>query len=86
MLAEDHFEPCEQISRKGATTLPPELLCETQLGPPAVVGALATFECDAHGAHDYGDHTVLIGSVVRFSAGAARIPLVFHCGRFGLTS
>jgi flavin reductase ActVB len=49
---------------------------------PLVDGALAQLECERHGLHEAGDHTILIGSVTEahFTAGA---PLVHYARTFG---
>lgn len=41
----------------------------------------ARFECDTHARHDAGDHTILIGSVLRLSEHEGE-PLVFYRGEF----
>ena len=59
-----------------------DLGCTPGLGDaPLVPGSVATFECESAGAHDGGDHVVLIGKVGRFDATGAA-PLVFHQGRY----
>ena len=52
---------------------------------PVLKGAAATFEC--HSRHRYygGDHIVLIGNVERYAWNESA-PLLFHRGRYGLTS
>jgi flavin reductase (DIM6/NTAB) family NADH-FMN oxidoreductase RutF len=52
-------------------------------GVPLLPGALARFECLAETQHEGGDHTIIIGRVVRFTLGAPAAPLVFAQGRFG---
>ena len=41
----------------------------------------ARFECGVHARHDAGDHTILIGNVLRLSELAGE-PLVFYRGEF----
>ena len=36
--------------------------------------------------HEGGDHTILIGRVLRFARRDAGAPLVFHRGRYGALS
>jgi flavin reductase (DIM6/NTAB) family NADH-FMN oxidoreductase RutF len=51
-------------------------------GVPLIDGCLARFECRHHAAHEGGDHTILVGEVlkVELSTGA---PLLFQNGTFG---
>lgn len=82
VLAREQRGICERLSRKGEISLPAHLQVKTELGPPAVAGALSVFECMAHDAHPHGDHSILIGKVVRFRSGAPSEPLVFCGGEF----
>ena len=50
-------------------------------GVPLLAGCLAWFECARHDAFDAGDHTVILGRVIRFSAEPGQ-PLVFFAGGF----
>ena len=61
-------------------------LLATELGPPALADALAIFECEAHAAHDGGDHKILVGRVLRFARREAGAPLVYYRGRYGALS
>lgn len=36
-------------------------------GAPIIPGALATMDCARHASYDGGDHTILVGRVLRFS-------------------
>jgi len=51
----------------------------TASGALLIDGALAHLECDRHALHDAGDHTIVVGRVVRSAATTGR-PLV-HCAR-----
>ena len=56
----------------------------TPEGVPVLPGAAARFDCLAHAVHEAGDHSVLIGRVLRVTvAGPGDHPLVFAAGRFG---
>ncbi|MTH78108.1 flavin reductase family protein [Paracoccus aestuariivivens] len=51
---------------------------------PVIPGAAARFDCETHAVHDAGDHSVVIGRVLRVTvAGPGDHPLVFAAGRFG---
>lgn len=53
-------------------------------GAPAIPGVAARFDCTTHAVHDAGDHTIMIGRVLRVTvAGPGDHPLVFAAGRFG---
>ncbi len=49
---------------------------------PLIDGALAHLECRPHARHDAGDHTLLIGEVLRASTSLGR-PLLHFARRFG---
>ena len=49
---------------------------------PLANNALAHFECTMENVHDGGDHSILVGRVVRFSTSEGR-PLIFANGKFG---
>jgi len=51
-------------------------------GVPLVEGALAQLVCERHAAHEAGDHTILIGTVVEVSHGPGE-PLVHFARTFG---
>lgn len=53
-------------------------------GAALVDGALATFECRAYAVHEAGDHSLVLGEVVAFSAPPTDEPaLVHYRGRLG---
>jgi flavin reductase (DIM6/NTAB) family NADH-FMN oxidoreductase RutF len=51
-------------------------------GMPTIPGTLARFDCALHAAHDGGDHTIILGRVLRASYRAGA-PLVFRQGGYG---
>lgn len=56
----------------------------TPEGIPVIPGMAARFDCEAYAAHDAGDHSVVIGRVVRVTIGGpGDFPLVFAGGKFG---
>ncbi len=51
---------------------------------PLLDGALAWFECETQSAHEFGDHVLFIGAVIR----CARVegsPLLFRKGEFAIS-
>lgn len=51
-------------------------------GAPVIPGTLARFECALHAVHDGGDHSIVIGRVLRV-AQRDGAPLCFSQGAFG---
>lgn len=51
-------------------------------GVPVLPGTLARFECVQQAQHDAGDHTIIIGKVLRVAHRQGE-PLCFSGGRFG---
>ncbi len=51
-------------------------------GVPILPGTLARFECTQQAQHDAGDHTIIIGRVLRVAHRQGE-PLCFSGGRFG---
>ncbi|WP_199259906.1 flavin reductase family protein [Paracoccus binzhouensis] len=83
VLGSEQLETCLRFTRGGRqfegleSALTPE-------GVPVIPGVAARFDCMAHAAHEAGDHSVLIGRVLRVTvAGPGDHPLVFAAGRFG---
>lgn len=83
ILGTAHEDVSARLARPGAHSLEGIELIQTELGPPALVDALAVFECAPYGVHDAGDHAILIGHVLRFARREAGAPLVFFKGRYG---
>jgi flavin reductase (DIM6/NTAB) family NADH-FMN oxidoreductase RutF len=52
-------------------------------GVPLLDDVLARFECVTEATHEGGDHTIIIGRVVRFSLSHDGAPLCFFGGGFG---
>jgi flavin reductase (DIM6/NTAB) family NADH-FMN oxidoreductase RutF len=49
---------------------------------PIIAGTLARFECRRHGVHEAGDHSIVVGRVLR-AAFREGEPLCFSRGTFG---
>lgn len=54
-------------------------------GVPLIPGGLACFECDVYARYEGGDHLIIVGRVLEFSADETdpfAKPLVFYGGRY----
>ncbi len=51
-------------------------------GVPLIAGVAACFECNLEAVHDAGDHSIIVGRVIRAHVSGGE-PLIFHGGRFG---
>lgn len=86
ILGADQLDLCRRFTRGGAgfDDLPQHRSAE---GVPILHGdnaPLARFDCAAHHIHDGGDHSILIGRVVRFTTtDPEKSGLGFANGRFG---
>jgi flavin reductase (DIM6/NTAB) family NADH-FMN oxidoreductase RutF len=84
VLGAGHRDVSSRLARPGEHNLDGIALKPTGLGPPALADALAVFECALESAREAGDHTVLIGRVLRFTRhDEAGAPLVYFQGRYG---
>jgi flavin reductase (DIM6/NTAB) family NADH-FMN oxidoreductase RutF len=83
ILGTEHQDVSARLAKQGQHSLEGITLRSTALGPPAQADSLAVFECEAEAVHDAGDHTILIGRVVRFARHDNGAPLVFFRGRYG---
>ncbi|MEE9926398.1 MAG: flavin reductase family protein [Brucella anthropi] len=54
-------------------------------GSPCISGAVAHGECEVQDRHQAGDHTILIGRVVRTAIHGGN-PLVYHSGKYASLS
>jgi 3-hydroxy-9,10-secoandrosta-1,3,5(10)-triene-9,17-dione monooxygenase reductase component len=55
-------------------------------GAPVLAGACAWIGCTLWREYDGGDHTIAVGRVRDLGADAARTPLLYHRGRYGLAA
>jgi len=55
---------------------------ENSEGVRVLDGCLSTFECSTEALHDAGDHTIVVGRVIRFSQRVGE-PLLFSQGKYG---
>jgi flavin reductase (DIM6/NTAB) family NADH-FMN oxidoreductase RutF len=51
-------------------------------GAPVIQGCLSHFECTTHAIHDAGDHSIVLGRVIRASHRAGK-GLLFKQGQYG---
>ncbi len=82
LLGTDHKEVSSRLARPGEHKLDGIALLPTELGPPALADSLAVFECQREQTVDVGDHTILIGRVLRFSRPSQSAPLVYFGGKY----
>ncbi|MFV0492588.1 MAG: flavin reductase family protein [Pseudorhodobacter sp.] len=85
VLGQENATHCQNFARRGMgfQDLP---FSRNDEGVPVLPGTLARFECEQHATHDGGDHLIVLGRVLRFTAQDGA-PLLFSQGRFaGLTS
>ncbi len=55
---------------------------ESPEGVPLIEGCLARFECSTEAQHDAGDHSIVVGRVLRVTTQPGE-PLIFAAGVFG---
>jgi 4-hydroxyphenylacetate 3-hydroxylase, reductase component len=82
ILGTAHRDVSARLARPGEHSLEGIGLLKTELGPPAVADSLAVLECATENTFDGGDHTILLGRVLRLSRPSASAPLVFFQGRY----
>jgi flavin reductase (DIM6/NTAB) family NADH-FMN oxidoreductase RutF len=82
VLGTCHRHVSARLARPGAHSLEGIPLRATELGPPALADALAVLECTLEAHYAGGDHSILVGRVLRFSQHSKGEPLVFFRGRY----
>ena len=82
VLKADQLPVAERFARNG-NGFDGLAYCLNGDGTPLLEGALARFECVTEATHEGGDHTIIIGRVVRFLTATSGEPLVFAQGRYG---
>lgn len=82
ILSAEHRAISARLAGPGEHSLDGLTLLETDLGPPALADCLAVFECAREAVMPGGDHSVLIGRVLRFHRPEQGAPLVFFGGRY----
>lgn len=82
ILGTGHREVSSRLARPGEHALDGIALVRTELGPPALANSLAIFECMVEKKMEGGDHTILLGRVLRFSRPADSAPLIYFRGKY----
>jgi flavin reductase (DIM6/NTAB) family NADH-FMN oxidoreductase RutF len=82
ILGTEHKAVSSRLARPGEHSLDGIDLILTELGPPALADSLAVFECKREQTVEAGDHTILIGRVLRFSRPSQSAPLVYFGGSY----
>ena len=82
LLSAAHRAISARLAGAGEHSLDGLPLLATELGPPALADCLAVFECARDRVIDGGDHSILIGHVLRLLRPEADAPLVFFKGRY----
>jgi flavin reductase (DIM6/NTAB) family NADH-FMN oxidoreductase RutF len=82
ILSAEHKSVSARLAGPGEHSLDGIALLATELGPPALADSLAVFECAREQVVEGGDHSVLIGRVLRFHRPQEGAPLVYFQGRY----
>ena len=82
ILGTEHREVSSRLARSGEHKLDGFALLPTELGPPALADSLAIFECTREATLPGGDHTILVGRVLRFAQPGKGAPLLFFRGKY----
>lgn len=81
MLRDDQLALGARFARDGADFSHCDWACGAE-GHPVLSDCLARFDCERVAAHDAGDHTILIGQVLRAQTNLGQ-PLIFAQGKYG---
>ncbi len=82
ILSAEHRAVSSRLAGAGEHSLDGLTLLPTELGPPALADSLAVFECSREQVVEGGDHSVLIGRVLRFHRPQNGAPLIYFQGRY----
>jgi flavin reductase (DIM6/NTAB) family NADH-FMN oxidoreductase RutF len=82
ILGTGHRAVSTRLAKPGEHALDGIDLVATELGPPGLADSLAIFECLTEQTWEAGDHTILLGRVVRFSRPNCSAPLVYVGGKY----
>ena len=82
VLSKEQLELSNQYARKGDHHLSPEHYRLGRYGAPLIRGALVSFECELHAAHEGGDHLIIVGRVVDVCSRPGGDPLLFFSGAY----
>ena len=82
MLGSGHSEVSSRLARPSEHSLDGLELKATELGPPGLADSLAILECARENTLEGGDHTILLGRVLRFCRPGDGAPLLFFRGQY----
>ncbi|MEQ9226878.1 MAG: flavin reductase family protein [Parvibaculum sp.] len=82
VLREEHQEVSSRLAKKGDHSLADIEVKEGESRCPALVEALAHFECKIEARHDAGDHVIMVGRVLKFDYVEEGRPLLYHRGGY----
>ena len=82
ILSAEHKSVSARLAGAGEHNLDGLALLDTDLGPPALADCLAVFECVRENVVAGGDHSMLVGRVMRFHRQDGGAPLVFFRGKY----
>lgn len=84
VLADHHEELSNAFARSGTDKFAGVHWRPAPSGSPVLDGVCAWIDCALFDEFDGGDHTIVVGRVVDLGAKGARLPLLFHRGRYGI--
>lgn len=85
VLADDHEQLSANFARSGVDKFAGVDWRPGPTGAPVLDGVSAWIDCELWNEYDGGDHTIAVGRVLDLGADAARLPLLFYRGRYGVT-
>ena len=84
VLAEDQTALSQAFARSGVDKFAGVPWARSRLGSPVLEDVVAWIDCRLWAEYDGGDHTLVAARVLDLGADAARRPLLFHRGAYGL--
>lgn len=86
VLAEDHESYSARFARSGGDKFAGLQWQAAPSGSPLLDGVCAWIDCELWREYDGGDHTIVVGRVTALGAAPDCRPLLYHRGRYGMTS
>lgn len=71
------------FARRGADKFAASSFDVDEYGSPLLQSAVATLSCEKFATHDCGDHTVIVGRVIRAKLGSNDSPMIYAARQFG---
>ncbi len=84
VLAEEQSHLSRQFARSGADKYAGVAWTPSPHGSPVLDDVVAWIDSELWAEYDGGDHTIVVARVLDLGADAARTPLLFHRGAYGL--